>query len=274
MEENNREIWVFLSHSNKDYEKVKEVRNILEHNSFRPIMFFLKCLADDDEIDALIKREIDSRERFILCNSENARNSQWVQKEIQYIKSRQRIIQTIDIDADIKDIEKAIRNFKKRNSVFISYCIGCKEDERIANILRLALEEKDFMVNMSKNFSRQDDLEDLKQYHASTYKIIENETLIILLSKNWGYHELKDIYSPMINSIDNSKSRIYICLLDDEWKPLINTSAHCSDSVNKKHTKQTPHHFKCFEFYSAKDINDALAKFVSEICYDIAQGNN
>ena len=60
-----------ISEANKDYEKVKEVRNILEHNSFRPIMFFLKCLADDDEIDALIKREIDSRERFILCNSEN-----------------------------------------------------------------------------------------------------------------------------------------------------------------------------------------------------------
>ena len=76
------EIWVFLSHSNKDYEKVIKVRDLLEKNSFRPLMFFLKCLNDDDEIDDLIKREIDSRGRFILCDSENARNSEWVHRPI------------------------------------------------------------------------------------------------------------------------------------------------------------------------------------------------
>lgn len=76
MNENN-EIWVFLSHSNKDYEKVRQVRNMLEEQSLRPQMFFLHCLNDDDEIDLLIKREIDCRTRFILCDSENARKSHW-----------------------------------------------------------------------------------------------------------------------------------------------------------------------------------------------------
>lgn len=51
----NNEIWVFLSHSNKDYEKVRQVRNMLEEMSLRPLMFFLHCLNDDDEIDTLIK---------------------------------------------------------------------------------------------------------------------------------------------------------------------------------------------------------------------------
>lgn len=43
-------IWVFLSHSNKDYEKVRQVRNILEQQGYRPLMFFLNCLNDDNEI--------------------------------------------------------------------------------------------------------------------------------------------------------------------------------------------------------------------------------
>lgn len=50
----NNKIWVFLSHSNKDYEKVRQVRNMLEEQSLRPLMFFLHCLNDDDEIDSLI----------------------------------------------------------------------------------------------------------------------------------------------------------------------------------------------------------------------------
>lgn len=32
----NNEIWIFLSHSNRDYEKVWQVRNMLEEQSLRP----------------------------------------------------------------------------------------------------------------------------------------------------------------------------------------------------------------------------------------------
>ena len=115
------EIWVFLSHSNKDYEKVIKVRDLLEENSFRPLMFFLKCLNDDDEIDDLIKREIDSRGRFILCDSENARNSEWVQREVEYIKSKRRVYQTIDIEAPVDKIAEDVLNFKKKSTVYVSH---------------------------------------------------------------------------------------------------------------------------------------------------------
>lgn len=57
LDNNNNEIWVFLSHSNKDYEKVRRVRDMLEDRSFRPLMFFLKCLNEEGEIDSLMKRE-------------------------------------------------------------------------------------------------------------------------------------------------------------------------------------------------------------------------
>ena len=117
----NNEIWVFLSHSNKDYEKVVKVRDLLEKNSFRPLMFFLKCLNDDDEIDDLIKREIDSRGRFILCDSENARNSDWVKREVEYIQSKNRIYQTIDIEAPVEIIAERVLEFKKKSTVYISY---------------------------------------------------------------------------------------------------------------------------------------------------------
>ncbi len=53
--------WIFLSHSHNDFEKVREVRNILEVQGHNPLMFFLKCLNNDDEIDDLITREIEAR---------------------------------------------------------------------------------------------------------------------------------------------------------------------------------------------------------------------
>ena len=115
------EIWVFLSHSNKDYEKVRQVRNLLENQSLRPLMFFLHCLNDDDEIDSLIKREIDCRTRFILCDSENARKSRWVQKEVEYIKSQNRICETIDLSMDINEIFAHLQEFINKTKIFISY---------------------------------------------------------------------------------------------------------------------------------------------------------
>ena len=39
--------WVFVSHSNKDFEKIRYVRNKLEMYGFKPLLFFMKCLEDD-----------------------------------------------------------------------------------------------------------------------------------------------------------------------------------------------------------------------------------
>ena len=55
--------WVFISHSNKDFEKIIQVRNKLERLQYKPLLFFLKCLDDDSEIFDLIKREIKARDR-------------------------------------------------------------------------------------------------------------------------------------------------------------------------------------------------------------------
>jgi len=57
MENENKDIGVFLSHSHKDYDKVRMISDILENQQLRPLMFFLKCLEDD--------KKIDYRNRFI-----------------------------------------------------------------------------------------------------------------------------------------------------------------------------------------------------------------
>jgi len=143
--DNNNEIWVFLSHSNKDYEKVRQVRNMLEEQSLRPLMFFLHCLNDDDEIDSLIKREIDCRTRFILCDSENARKSPWVQKEVEYIKSQNRICETIDLSKSIDEIMSTLQDFINKTRIFISYN---REEYPLAEMVYHRLCQYDFAVYM------------------------------------------------------------------------------------------------------------------------------
>lgn len=112
---------MFLSHSHEDYEKVRKVRDMLEDQHMRPLMFFLKCLSDHDEIDSLIKREIDCRTRFILCDTDVSRKSEWVQREVEYIKSKDRNFDVIDLTVSDEEIFKQIEQLKKQATIFISY---------------------------------------------------------------------------------------------------------------------------------------------------------
>ena len=40
--------WIFVSHSHRDLEKVREIRNELERRGCNPLLFFLKCLDADN----------------------------------------------------------------------------------------------------------------------------------------------------------------------------------------------------------------------------------
>lgn len=122
MEDN--KIYVFLSHSHHDYEKVRKVRDLLEDKGFRPLMFFLKCLEKKEYKDlmkTLIKDEIDSRQRFILCKSKNADESDWVDFEIKYIEETKRPYEIVDLNAPEDKWEYAIKRFRIRSTVFLSY---------------------------------------------------------------------------------------------------------------------------------------------------------
>ncbi len=79
--------YAFLSHSHKDFRIVRQIRNEMEERGFEPLCFYLKCLDNcDKELLELIEHEIDARELFYYLDSPNARNSEYVQYELNYAK--------------------------------------------------------------------------------------------------------------------------------------------------------------------------------------------
>jgi len=124
---NEDKITVFLSHSHKDAEKVRKLRDLLEMLDCEPLIFFLKCLDEkNDELEDFIKREIEARNVFLYCKSENAENSLWVQKELEFIRSfdKKRLYE-IDIEnsfgASLAAFINKIAFIIKSNSLFLSY---------------------------------------------------------------------------------------------------------------------------------------------------------
>ena len=192
---NNNEIWVFLSHSNKDYEKVRLVRNMLEEQSLRPLMFFLHCLNDDDEIDSLIKREIDCRTRFILCDSENARKSHWVQKEVEYIKSQNRICETVDLSKSMDEILQTLQDFINKTRIFISYN---REEYPLAEMVynRLCLYDfavyMDMLYNPNKVYTQYygETIQEIKRNAETGGYIVSISNDKILSKYSYSRHEL------------------------------------------------------------------------------------
>ena len=86
-------------------------------------MFYLKCLTSDEELFDLIKREIDVRTRFVVCDSDNARASKWVRKEIEYITDTEpkRSFLRLDLSKPIEEINKAVDSYVIQTNLFISY---------------------------------------------------------------------------------------------------------------------------------------------------------
>ena len=135
--------YIFISHSHQDIVKVRQIRNAMEEEGYEPLCFYLKCLTDEDEIEGLIKREIDAREWFVYADSPNARASDWVRKEREYISSlgTKQII-TIDLDeaGSMDDVaEKLIRGLR----VLIVYG---ESDLPMAQRLQQIFSEKDMQA--------------------------------------------------------------------------------------------------------------------------------
>ncbi len=133
--------WVFISHSHLDINLVRKIRNEFENRGFEPLLFYLKCLNDEDEIVDLIKREIDAREWFIYVESANSKTSKWVRSEREYIAGLNgKKIFTINLDQDIySQIERIARQLQ----IFVSYS-NCDKDIAY-NICRRLIEEE-FLV--------------------------------------------------------------------------------------------------------------------------------
>jgi hypothetical protein len=143
--------WIFLSHSTKDWDEVRRVRNLLEEKGHKPLVFFLKCLTEHSELDELIRREIEARTWFLLCDSGNALGSSWVQAEVAYIKKLQgKYHEQIDLNEPIETQVARIDRLCKRVSVFFSYS---RADELRARRIREALVKQDYSVWSDKEIA-------------------------------------------------------------------------------------------------------------------------
>ena len=156
----------------------------------RPLMFFLKCLDDEPEIFDLLKREIDVRPRFILCDSENAQASEWVRREVEYIKSKNRQYLTIDLGKPETFAEKVLE-MKRRSQVFLSYAIS---DTNIANKISTALQKKGFSVYNSFGENAKEGENLLEQIENTIKYVCDNGYFVPILTDSykgsWGQMEL------------------------------------------------------------------------------------
>ena len=141
--------YVFVSHSHLDIKKVRTIRNLLEEKGFEPILFYLKSLDDSGQdktefLRSLIYDEIDAREFFLYLDSENARKSDWVRQELEYIeKYAPHKLTTVDLEENDDSIKKKIEALASRMRIFISYSM---QDKEIAQKIKKALVNSDFRV--------------------------------------------------------------------------------------------------------------------------------
>lgn len=173
--------FLFISHSHKDMDKVRQLRNKLEDAGYEPLCFYLKALDNnEEELDDLIKREIDAREWFVYAVSDKSRESEWVQKERNWRTrndSKNKQEWKVDLDSDVT-IDEISKTLSKGLKIHIIYA---HKDIKFVNKLVCKLRQRDFQVTTDRDMdpgSWLDQLGEMIEDAASA------GTNIVILSKN------------------------------------------------------------------------------------------
>lgn len=175
---------IFLSHSGKDIEKVRKIRDILEALEYEPLIFHLKCLDDDNEmLEDFIKKEIDARNIFVYCKSQNSEASVWVQKELEYIRSSSnKRLYEFNIERPLSEtlvsFLHTLAEIVKKNKVFLS----CSHKDRvISDIVTRCLESGGYEVIRYNTFNETE----TAQHERDLGFIAENGLFVPLITKNY-----------------------------------------------------------------------------------------
>ena len=141
--------YIFVSHSHEDIKKVRLIRNYLENREIEPILFYLRCMKDGTEeqkaeLWSLIRREIDGRDWFLYLDSENARNSRWVQREKEYAEEKKdgHIIR-LNLEEEMEALQSRIEKLGRAMRAYISYS---HNDEALYLKLKEEFKRQDFQV--------------------------------------------------------------------------------------------------------------------------------
>lgn len=226
--ENSDKGYLFLSHSHLDMDEVRQLRNGLEEAGFDPICLFLKCLddkKDEDELDDLIKREIDARKWFIYARTDNSKVSGWVFKECKYrletrgieienlkdnqikeiiLNNKEICVVDLESDVSIDDIVKTLVRCLRINLIYSHF------DYAFVNKLRDKLKEKDFQVIWDGDFVFG------KDYDEQIIENIRNASMagtnIVIISQN---SINSDLIKAEVKEANSFNSFIIPVIIDD-----------------------------------------------------------
>ena len=177
-------VWIFVSHSNLDLTKVRQIRDAPEKEGHKPVLFFLKCLNNKDpRLPQLIKDEIKARTWFVLCDSDHAKESPWVQEEVRIVTTTkpEETFVKIDLAWDLEVIMRKIRPLLKRATVFFSHS---RADEPIARQIYDALVEQDYRAFLdTASLTAGSDWQ--KTIQAALEDALEHGFVLLLLSPEY-----------------------------------------------------------------------------------------
>jgi len=226
--------WVFLSHSSKDYEQVKVIRDYLELNNFNAIMFYLHSFNDaskEKQITDLVLNEIDARNIFVSCNSHNADASKWVQLEKNHVRHKTNIIK-VDIDL------VALRNrrcseLSKLDDLMIQssiYILAPSNEKRIQDTIDF-LSGRGFKIYEADEIKHAKGQKRLDIFQNAVNETMENNaTLIVFVHDNIKWQE--EVHK-MMHRYENSLHNIVLVYLN---QPTLNEDRVTHDYYDSEYT--------------------------------------
>jgi TIR domain len=137
--------WIFVSHSNKDIVKVRSIRNRLERFGAQPLLFHLRATFEKPELRELLFREIEARNFFLYCRSQNAERSRWVQNEVIHARNfrRGKVYEEVDLSLPWSQQKFVLDGLAHKTLVYLSFAHF--DREKVAVFAKL-LKSNEFTV--------------------------------------------------------------------------------------------------------------------------------
>lgn len=248
-----KEYW-FISHSHLDIEKVRVVRNVIEEVFFyEPILFFLKCLSNDEEVTDLIHREIAERIWFVYCQSKNSKVSKYVQDEREYLDrliEKGYVKNKIEIDLDqyehwedmcAEDIRKQVFEKIRKDKVFVSYS---RHDAPVAHTICDYLQVRGYSVfSLENSVSAFTDWKDSVDFAIQRHASYDGVFLMVVSEKALN----SEFAAAELDSAIKSSAHVIPIILND--------GKDSEKSLYEKFVQANPRLAKCN--YLSFNVNDA-----------------
>ena len=151
---------------------------------------------NDTRLPDLIRGEIKAREWFILCDSPNARNSDWVQQEVELIRGMEgKVFEVVELGKD--DWSAKIDRLSQRATEYLS---SAGQDAEIAQRIRNALKHHDYSFWIDAEVAPEDSFQN--QIGQAIDDALERGFVLLLLSPSmikseWCRAEVEYAFSLM-----------------------------------------------------------------------------